>query len=184
MDDLFQLEVEASSGTLASHFGPPLVRLLSIRSGLRVPVELWPAHPDSSSFFTVVFLQARLVIWNLSSHSAPVRRLCAIGGRLAFFPFGRFFPLAIWPFGCLVVFSLWPCAHLVVWPFGRLASDDCHVVALSSQCRSRERALQDRMSVAMMFASGSGAFFLASGFNLAACNGALAYCSPCCANIP
>ena len=80
-------------------------------------MEYWPAHPDSSSF-----------LLDCDTQFAPVRRLCAIGGRMStrlgrladwptlpFVPLGR---LAAWPLGRLVAWSL---GRLVVWPIDNLS---------------------------------------------------------------
>ena len=48
--DLFQLEDSPNLCRSPSRLGPLLVRLLS----LKLPVERWSAHPDSSSFFSIV----------------------------------------------------------------------------------------------------------------------------------
>jgi len=92
-----------------SHLGPLLVRLLSTCSGLRLPVERWPAHP---------------------------RQLLSL---LDGVPSGSLSSLEL-------VETFRSSATLMCeLPDG---SDECHDVSFSSQCRSLERALQGRISVA------------------------------------
>ena len=108
----------------------------------------------SSSFLVVFQRVVKFLGLAVISRSSP-RSMChwrPFGrGRLAFQPFVPSGHLVVSPLGCLTVWPFgrlgaWQLGRLAVWPLGRLANDDCHAVALSSESRSFERSLQDRLT--------------------------------------